>query len=218
MEDHDDFAFEPLPGLPDRLPQGETMLWQGSPEWRDLARSAFHVRKVGAYFALVLAWQLASGLRSGASLSDLAATSLWVAALAAAAVAILCVLAWLYARGTIYTLTTRRIVIRSGLALPVTLNLPLALVESAAVAGNGGRSGSIALKVARPNRVAWLVLWPNARPWHFNDPQPMLRCIDNVAEVSRTLTRALQGDPSVAPVRAPKAENATGPVGVSIAA
>ncbi|MBL8582832.1 MAG: PH domain-containing protein [Rhizobiaceae bacterium] len=218
MEDHDDFAFEPVPGLPEKLPQGETMLWQGSPEWRDLARSAFHVRKVVAYFGLVLAWQVASALRSGQSLSDLGATSLWVAALCAAAVAILCLLAWLYARGTIYTLTTRRIVIRSGLALPVTLNLPLALVESAAVAGGGNRHGSIVLEVTKPNRVAWLVLWPNARPWRFNDPQPMLRCIDNVAEVSRTLAGALRGDLSVAPVRATKAENATAPVGVSVAA
>ena len=30
MEDHDDFAFEPVPGLPELLPQGETLLWQGS--------------------------------------------------------------------------------------------------------------------------------------------------------------------------------------------
>ncbi|MFN6997976.1 MAG: molybdenum cofactor biosynthesis protein MoaE [Aquincola tertiaricarbonis] len=37
------------------------MLWQGSPQWAALAISAFHVRKVAIYFALILAWQVASG-------------------------------------------------------------------------------------------------------------------------------------------------------------
>jgi hypothetical protein len=218
MENHDDFAFEPVPGLPEHLPRGETMLWQGSPDWLGLARSAFHVRKVGVYFAIVIAWQVLSGLSDGATASELVASSLWTVALGTAAVGILCLLAWLYARGTIYTLTTRRIVIRSGLALPVTLNLPLALVETAAVRKSAGRQGSVVLTVAKPNRVAWLVLWPNVRPWHFNNPQPMLRCIENVDEVARTLSRALAGDPAVSPVRTAPAGEKTGPVGVTIAA
>lgn len=218
MDDHDDFAFEPIPGLPEHLPRGETMLWQGSPHWRDLAVSAFHVRKVALYFAVVLAWQLLWGGLGDHSASDIAATALWLVALAGAAIGILCLLAWLYARGTIYTLTTRRIVIRSGLALPTTLNLPLALIETAATTRTAGGRGSIALAVTRPNRVAWLVLWPNARPWHFNNPQPMLRCIEGVDDVSRALARALEGDPSVNPVRSAPATKATGPVGLTIPA
>ncbi len=86
------------------------MLWQGSPEWRALAVAAFHVRKVAVYFALLLAWQLASAWRDGAGPADMAYLSGWTAGLGAAAVGILCMLAYLYARGTIYTLTNRRIV------------------------------------------------------------------------------------------------------------
>ena len=38
---HDDFATEPVPGLPGHLPPGEVVLWQGRPDaWR-LAREAF---------------------------------------------------------------------------------------------------------------------------------------------------------------------------------
>ena len=33
-----DFNFEPQPGLPAPLPQGEDLLWQGSPDARLLAR------------------------------------------------------------------------------------------------------------------------------------------------------------------------------------
>ena len=31
-----DVDFEPVPGLPAPLPAGETLLWQGAPDWRDL--------------------------------------------------------------------------------------------------------------------------------------------------------------------------------------
>jgi hypothetical protein len=189
-EDHDDFAFEPVAGLPEVLPDGEKLLWQGSPQWRALAVSAFHARKVAIYFALLLAWQLASAWRDGASVLDMMVLSAWTVALGAGAVAILCALAFLYARGTIYTLTSKRIVIRSGLALPVTLNLPLALIDTASVGG----SGNIALAVSKPNRIAWLVLWPNVRPWTFNNPQPLLRALEDAGTVAPMLARALEAD------------------------
>jgi hypothetical protein len=43
---HDDFAFEPVPGLPAPLPKGERILWQGSPRWQSLARTAYYVNIV----------------------------------------------------------------------------------------------------------------------------------------------------------------------------
>lgn len=193
-EDHDDFAFEPVPGLPETLPQGETMLWQGSPDWRGLAVSAFHVRKVAVYFGLLLAWQFASAWRDGAAALELAALSASIIGMGIAACGILCALAWFYARGTIYTLTTKRIVIRTGLALPVTLNLPLALIDTAAVARQAAGSASIALAVTKPNRIAWLVLWPNVKPWTFTDPQPLLRNLSDVATVAPMLARALEAE------------------------
>lgn len=189
-EDHDDFAFEPVPGLPELLPEGEKLLWQGSPQWRMLAVSAFHVRKVAVYFGLLLTWQIVSAWRTGASMLDLMLLSAWTVALAVGAVAILCTLAFFYARGTIYTLTSKRIVIRSGLALPVTLNLPLALIDTASVGG----TGNIALAVSKPNRIAWLVLWPNVKPWTFNNPQPLLRALEDAGAVASMLARALEAD------------------------
>jgi hypothetical protein len=194
MEDHDDFAFEPVPGLPELLPQGETMLWQGSPEWRALAISAFHVRKVAAYFTLLLVWQMISAWRDGAGAAETAMLGVWIVLLAAAAIGILCMLAYFYARGTIYTLTSKRIVIRTGLALPVTLNLPLSLIDTASVGRQSGGTGSIALAVTKPYRIAWLVLWPNVRPWTFTNPQPLLRCLANVGSVASILARALEAD------------------------
>jgi hypothetical protein len=209
MEDHDDFAFEPVPGLPETLPRGETMLWQGSPDWKALAISAFHVRKVAVYFALLLAWKLAMASGVDATASGLVMTTLWLTGLGATSVGILALLAYYYARGTIYTLTNKRIVIRSGLALPVTLNLPLALIETAALTKQPLGTEAIALAVAKPNRVAWLELWPNARPWNFTNPQPMLRCLRDAKAVTPLLAKALEAETAGQSVRTPARAKAT---------
>jgi len=63
--------WEAAPGLPAPLPQGETVLWQGSPDWRQLALHAFHVRKIAIYFGLMLAVQGAFLLGEGATGGDL---------------------------------------------------------------------------------------------------------------------------------------------------
>lgn len=189
MSDDDDFAFEPVRGLPAPLPAGERILWRGGPDWRRLAVTAFHIRAVAIYFALVAAWNVARAE------SGLVEPLLWTGVAAAAAIGILTGIAWLYARTSVYTLTTRRIVIRSGLALPVTVNLPLSRIDGASVRRHGARSGSIALSIAPPERVAWLVLWPHVRPFNITRPQPMLRALDDVDAVIPLLTEALKSTP-----------------------
>ena len=32
-----DYEFEPVPGLPEELPPGEMLLWQGAPDWKTIA-------------------------------------------------------------------------------------------------------------------------------------------------------------------------------------
>ena len=51
----DDIHVEPLRGLPEPLPAGERILWQGAPDWRALAVDVFHVRAVWIYGALLIA-------------------------------------------------------------------------------------------------------------------------------------------------------------------
>ena len=41
--------FEPELGLPEALPRGEQVRWQGSPDWKTLALRGFHVRKLAVY-------------------------------------------------------------------------------------------------------------------------------------------------------------------------
>ncbi len=188
---HDDFAFEPAPGLPAPLPQGERLLWQGAPEWKAFALQAFRLRGVAVYFALVAAWRAASVWAEGGGGADVAAAIAWVVLLALAALAILTGLAAVYARTTIYSLTSKRLLIRSGVALPVTLNIPLSLVETAGLVRSPLGTGSVVLSVEKPNRIAWLALWPSARPFAFNNPQPMLRALPDAEALAPLLADAL---------------------------
>jgi hypothetical protein len=180
-------------GLPGALPEGETIQWQGSPDWRSLARHAFHVRKVAVYFALLGAVGLAFALGRETPPGEIVASLAWLAVLAVAAVGLLTLFAWLTARTTVYTLTNRRLAIRYGIALPVTLNVPYTSVGSAALAVYPEGTGDIPLALSTKDRLAYLVLWPHARPWKLKRPQPMLRSVPDAGRVAVILGRNLLG-------------------------
>ncbi len=200
--------FEAAPGLPEPLPQGERLLWQGAPDWRMMAVHAFHVRKLAIYFAvmLVLQWLYLLGEPQAALLRPLL-TSLFMALLA---LALLAGTAWFSARGTLYTLTDKRIVMRIGIVLTLTFNLPLRQITAASHKPQAHGHGDIALSLAGDVRIAWLNLWPHARPWVLRKPEPTLRCVPDAQAVAVKIVNAwraanpgvaaMLGDVSEAPV------------------
>ena len=96
-----EYEDEPIHGLPECLPTGEEILWQGAPSWRGLARRSLHVRKVGAYFGLLVVWRLATALRDGEAFAAAAASAAGLVVLGAAAVGLLAGIAWLNQRATV---------------------------------------------------------------------------------------------------------------------
>lgn len=195
-----EFDHEPVRGLPERLPAGEHILWQGAPRFAALARRAFHVRKLAFYCGLLLAWRVAAGVSDGETLGAIAVSAVWVVPFALVAVGLPLLLAWLYARTTVYTITNRRVVMRFGVALPMSLNLPFRLIGAAGVRSYADGSGDVTLTLTGPDRIAYLHLWPNARPWRIARPEPMLRCIPAAAQVADVLADALATTaPAVAP-------------------
>jgi hypothetical protein len=108
-----------------------------------------------------------------------------------AALAILGGLAYLSARTTLYVVTTRRIVLKVGIALPIFHNVPYAQIESAGLRAFGDGTGDIAVKLVNKQRIAYLTLWPSARPFHLRYPEPSLRCIGDARGVASVLSRAL---------------------------
>ena len=59
MKAHHEHEFEAALGLPERLPRNEYVIWQGQPNWKQLAVDAFHIRKIFLYFAVMVGLQLA---------------------------------------------------------------------------------------------------------------------------------------------------------------
>lgn len=182
--------FEPQYGLPERLPAGEHILWQGSPDFVTLARRVFQIRKLALYFALLMAYMVVPALWQGASPLVALASLKWLGPLALLGLGSVMLLAWLTARTTVYTLTDKRIVMRVGIVLTITFNLPLTSLAAAGLRRHQGGFGDITLALAGRDRIAWLHLWPSVRPWHFNRPEPMLRGVAHAEAVARQVTQA----------------------------
>ncbi len=65
---------------------------------------------------------------------------------------ILSVLAWATAATTVYTITDRRVAMRIGIALTLTLNLPFKSVAAAQFKASSFGTGDIALALSGPTR------------------------------------------------------------------
>lgn len=188
---HDDFEVEPIPGLPAVPPEGERILWSGSPQWVSLARHAFHIDKVAIYFALLIAWRMGSQWYGGGTTADILGAALAPVVVATIALAILATIAYATARSTIYTITSRRIVMRFGIALPITFNLPFASIANANLRKFADATGDLPVEQNEAKRLPYFVLWPHVRPRRFKSPQPMLRCVPDAPRVAQLLSNAL---------------------------
>ncbi len=188
MNEH---GVEPVRGLPTSLPEGETLLWQGSPQWSALARRGFHFRKLLIYFGVLLAWYVLTVATTGTGWRDAAIGIGRAAGLAAAALGLVAAFAWLVCRTTVYTITDRRMVMRIGVAFPMSLNLPFRSIEGASLRAFPDGKGDIPVSLLPNARIAYLYLWPHARPWRLSRAEPMLRAVPDAALVAQVLGRAL---------------------------
>ena len=124
--EHDE---EAAPGIPEPLPPGERVLWQGSPDWRVLARSKFHLRKLVLYFAAIIAALIILSVSRGTPAAEVVAAGVGYALLALTGLGLVALLAWLNARAAMFTITSKRIILRCGVAIPA---------RTADAAGNRG--------------------------------------------------------------------------------
>ncbi|WP_397544051.1 photosynthetic complex putative assembly protein PuhB [Roseovarius salis] len=188
---HDDFAFEPVKGLPERPPKGEQILWQGRPHWWALTRESLNLTWVAGYFVLLAAWRfvtLVDQIPTGAALA--ASSPLLV--MGGLVCALLLAIGIVQARSTVYTITTSRVAMRIGAALTVTLNLPYTQIRNADLDLRRGGTGTIALELKEETRLSYLVCWPHVRPWKMRRTQPALRCIPDAQRVATLLADAAQ--------------------------
>jgi hypothetical protein len=183
--------FEPVRGLPGLLPPGEKVLWQGAPDWRVLMSGAFLGRGVALWFIALMGWRFGGGLAAGDGWLASAGYAAWTLPVMAAALGVIAALAWATARATVYTVTDRRIVIRLGVALSMSVNLPFRKVAAVALRSLPQGRGDIPVTMGGSDRLSFGLLWPHVRPWRLRRPEPMLRAVPDAARVAALLADAV---------------------------
>lgn len=191
--------FEAELGLPEKLPKGERILWQGSPDTKALLLRVFYFKILGIYFGLLLAYRLFSGYSDGEAYTEILFAALRIVALSGLGLGLVGLLGYLIASTTVYTITNKRVVMRIGIVLNMTFNFPLKMIESAdcGVAKQG--YGDIYLKLSKGTKIAIFHLWPHARPGKWAIPQPSIRAIKNCPEVAQILVDAWSVENNVIP-------------------
>ncbi|MBT3070354.1 PH domain-containing protein [Rhodomicrobium sp. Az07] len=186
-----EYDYEPVRGLPYQLPEDEKILWQGSPQWRSLAVHICHVRTITLYFAVLIAWRFLVPVLDGKPVSDAYELAAFLALLNGIVVGMAVIWSILLAKTTIYTITTRRVVLRYGIALTKAVNVPLRLVKNVGMNRHSNGCADIAFETTGQGRIAYLILWPHTRPWHVSPTQPMLRSVPEAEKVAEILKQAL---------------------------
>ncbi|WP_372426564.1 photosynthetic complex putative assembly protein PuhB [Salinarimonas chemoclinalis] len=178
-------------GLPAPLPEGETILWQGQPAWRTLARRAMRLRGMSLYFGLLAAWAFGEAIAAGQGVPAALLSATWLLALGAAAIGLLSLYAWLSARSTFFTITNERLILSFGVALPMSVNVPFKLVENVAFKRWPNGTGDIAIAIESERRLSYVLFWPYVRPWRFSKVEPMLRAVPQAERVAAILAERL---------------------------
>ena len=188
IPEHDD---ESVPGLPGPLPAGETMLWQGRPVTGGFAIRALGVRGVGAYFSVLMLLQAGWGISQGTAPTDVAGGLLISATIGLVGLGLLWVIGRAAARATIYTITDKRVVLRVGIALPMIINIPFAVIGGVARGTHSDGTEDVVLTIMKPARLSWVALWPHVTLGSVLYPRPVLRALPQAAGAAQLLARAL---------------------------
>lgn len=176
--------------LPEPLPEGEHVLWQGSPAWLPYSRRVFQLFKIALYFMAVIAWVAVSAYRGAGEWAAVAQSMSWALPPVLGVVGVLALIGWLYARTTVFTITSKRVIIQSGLALPAAINLPFSKISKADMKTFSDGTGDIELTMTGP-RLLYSMIWPNVRQLRLNRPTPVLRALDQPETVASVLGKAL---------------------------
>ena len=186
--------YEPVPGLPARLPEGEFILWQGAPSAAAVSRKVLKTRWIAVYFAVLVAWNITAGLYDGRQPSEILFSSGALAVLSTLGIGLMEAFAWGVQKTTLYTITNKRIVMRIGVALSATFNLPFTRIVSADMREGKNGVGDIALTLAPGDKLSWLVFWPHVRGFRKGALMPQMICLKDVAIAANVLAAALSGN------------------------
>ena len=149
-------GLEPIPGLPEALPVGEVLLWQGAPAWTEIVQRVFLIRWLMAYFFLLAGWEVLNAALQDSSLFVAIGSAAIVMLVGSLGIGILALLAKIVARTSVYSITSRRLVLRVGVALPITINIPFVTIAGADLRHRKDGHGDIVLDLLPSHRISWI--------------------------------------------------------------
>jgi hypothetical protein len=170
-----EYEGEPIEGLPEVLPDGESLVWQGRPTVGAMLKRVFFVPQLALYFGLLIGGHTIYRLTESVPLAQVLGTFVWQSGLAATVLLLLVWLARAYARSILYTLTSARLVVRSGVALPMMVNIPIEQLIAADLRVHRDGTGDILLRATADRQLYWVLLWPNVSAWYSRPVRPCLR-------------------------------------------
>lgn len=191
FHDEEDGPSEPVHGLPERLPEGEKVLWQGRPSMMGLVFGAFRLRWVLFYFAAMTVFRLANLSANEAASEQLAGVLTSSMLFCAIALILIFGLSYAMSRAAVFTITSERVVMRYGAAIRKYVNVPFSKMAGAQLKRRSARVGDISMKIEGGGQPGYLHLWPFVRPFKYTRPEPMMRSIKDPDTVANLLARAV---------------------------
>lgn len=181
-------------GVDEPLPAGEEILWSGSPDAGAVARHVLHLR-VWAGYMTVLAVVVGVSAASSLPVADVARVMVLPLLLAVVLLATVAWFARLVARTSEYVVTTRRVVLRIGVAFPMVINIPLRLVQEAGLRTFADGTGEVRLVLSPEVKLAYIALWPHVDTLRgLSQPRPKLRGLTVPDAVGAAIRHAVAGD------------------------
>ena len=147
--------------LAENLPADEVLIWQGRPEANAIAIRAMYLWYVVAYLLGLVVLRTGYLIMGDAPISEWSALLAWQLIASLFVVGVIVGISALYGKTTIYSLTNRRLILRTGAAVPIHVNFPLEQIASADLKVFSDGTGDIALKLENSDKLYWLLLWPN---------------------------------------------------------
>ncbi len=186
-----EFETEPVKGIPGQLPSDERVLWQGVPTWRSLMVHVLHVRWLAAYFAVIMVWRAGWHLAEGNGWAVASSSAAWLGVLGLFVATLMAGVALLMKRSTVYTITSKRLILRFGMVVPMAVNVPFAKIEAVDLKKLGDGTGEIPITVGGNEQFVYGLMWPHVQRWQFIAPRPMLRSIPDPIKVAGILANAV---------------------------
>ena len=173
------------------IPENEDIIWYGRPELRRFCLSALGLRYLLLYLLIVALFNLSSNFGNFSFFIYLEIMVPYIISCFLATV-LLVIIGISQVMPTVYVITSKRIIIRSGMALIFMLNVPFDKIANIDKQIFKDGCGNISFKLINNKRVPFFASWPSVRPWYFNNPEPTFRCISNVDVIALKLADAAQ--------------------------